>query len=92
MQAPEAYERFMRKRVVLDTATSLIYIGTLVEADDYFIGLESADVHDVNEARVTKELHIMEATRDGVMQNRDRVYVKQDAVLSISLLTDVRVF
>jgi small nuclear ribonucleoprotein (snRNP)-like protein len=92
MTVEDAYARYLGETVVLDTASTLVYMGRLRAVDDYFLILEDVDVHDVGEAQATKSLVVMEARRDGVVPNRDEVSVKQSAVLSISRIDSVRIF
>ncbi|MFW5858119.1 MAG: hypothetical protein ACOCX4_09590 [Planctomycetota bacterium] len=92
MSIEESFAPYLGREVVLDTSSSLVYLGTLDAVDDYFLTLRDADVHDVAEAQATKSLIVMEAKRDGVVPNRDEVRVKQSAVLSLSRLDQIRVF
>jgi len=75
--------------VVLDTASPYLYIGRLVEVDEWIIRLEDVDVHDASETRTTKEVYVIEASKFGVKKNRRSVLVRTDRVVSISLLSDV---
>ncbi|MHC4883837.1 MAG: hypothetical protein ACYTGH_02005 [Planctomycetota bacterium] len=88
----DPYSEFLNQVVVLDTATSLFYLGRLVEAGEYFLTLEEVDVQDGSRCQVAKEVYLMEALRDGINSNRERVKVKQSAVISISALDDVKTF
>ena len=78
--------------VVLDTRTSYIYLGTLEGSTGDLITLREVDVHDMTDARGTKELYIMSARKLGIQRNRQRVHVLLREVISISLLADVMVF
>lgn len=79
----------MNQAVVLDTGSTLIYVGTLVDASDQWFALADADVHDIREGHATKEVYVLEAARDGVAINRRRVLVSRSAVMSVSRLDDV---
>jgi small nuclear ribonucleoprotein (snRNP)-like protein len=92
MTVGDAHRRFVGQTVVVDTATPVIYLGTLVEADEVFLTLEDVDVRDISDSQATKAIVIMEARRNGVAAERKRTHVRQDAVLSISLLADVHLF
>ena len=76
-------------RVVLDTATPYVYIGTLKEWQENFVVLADVDVHDMSEGRAVKDVYILEACRHGVRNNRRRVLVCKSAVVSVSRLEDV---
>lgn len=80
------------KIVVVDTRTALLYIGRLDRWGSDFVELADCDVHDSLEARSTKEVYAMEAARSGVRQNRRRVFVLRDHVVSVSALDDVIVY
>lgn len=75
--------------VVLDTAGSVIFLGTLrsVEPDGFW--LDDADVHDCDDGHATKELYVCEARQYGVRANRKSLFVYRSAVISFSGLGDV---
>ncbi|RMF86110.1 MAG: hypothetical protein D6744_00295 [Planctomycetota bacterium] len=81
------------RRVVLDTASSLIYIGELRAVEEAGFWLVDADLHDRNEGHSTKEEYVSEARRlaaGGARRvNRRRVFVERRAVVSLSALDDV---
>jgi hypothetical protein len=80
---------FVGQKVVLDTDSSFVYLGTLKAVYDDFFLLENVDVHDKRESAVTKEVYIMDAKKYGIRPNRKSVWVRRDAVLSVSHLDDV---
>ncbi len=75
--------------VVLDTAGTMLYIGTLrdIHPDGYW--LEDADVHDCRDGHASKELYLCESREHGVRVGRARVFVFREAVISASSLDDV---
>ena len=75
--------------VVLDTATPLLYIGTLEQVHDGFLTLTDVDVQDSKQMNSSKELYILEARKFGVKKNRHRVEVRGDVIVSISKLEEV---
>src|SRR5574341_1360272 len=89
----DSLDRFLDRRVVLDTGGSLIYIGRLAALDEHGYWLRDADVHDRNDGHSTKEQYINEAhelAKSGSLRvNRRRVFVERRAVISISALDDV---
>ncbi len=87
--ARKTWDRFLGKAVVVDTATPFLYIGTLKAADDHFLELETADVHDRTEGHSTNEKYALESRKSGVRENRRRVTIRMPAVVSLSLLDDV---
>ncbi|MHC4780240.1 MAG: hypothetical protein ACYTFG_16855 [Planctomycetota bacterium] len=77
------------KPVVVDTSTPYIYLGTLVTLGEWFLTLTDVDVHDCSESQRTKEVYVLEARKLGIRQNRMKVQIRQDKVVSVSLLEDV---
>ena len=84
-------QQFHNQVVVLDVTSPYVYIGKLVEFDTHFVTLEQADVHDLRDANSTRELYILEAHKHGVNLNRQRVSIRLEQIVSISVLTDVHV-
>ena len=86
-------EMFTGRRVVLDTAGPMIYIGELEAFDDRGYWLLDADVHDRSDGHSTKEKYISESReleRGGATRsNRQRVFVERQAVISVSALEDI---
>lgn len=85
----DAAQSLIGRPVVLDTAGSVIFLGTLrsVEGDGFW--LEEADVHDCDDGHATKELYVCEARQFGVRANRKSLFVYRSAVISFSSLADV---
>lgn len=77
------------RQVVLDTAGTLLYLGTLEAVTAEGFWLADADVHDCAEGHMTKELYVIEAKRGGIVANRRRVMVTRSVVMSISSLEDI---
>ena len=77
------------EEVVIDTATSYIYVGTLKAWGDEVVVLESVDVHDTAEGRSTKDLYALEARRNGIQKNRREARVMKRQVVGLSRLKDV---
>ncbi len=92
MDRPGPWEEFVGERVVIDTPTRYIYLGTLTEYSDHALVLEDVDVHDSEESESTKEVYIMKAAEQGIRVNRKRVMVPEHRVLSISTLEDTVVY
>jgi len=75
--------------VVLDTAGSLVYAGTLKAWHERAVVLTDADVHDTAEGGSGKEMYVLELRRHGVQRNRHEVFVRAEHVVSVSRLEDV---
>ncbi|MFC1582077.1 hypothetical protein ACFL4W_00930 [Planctomycetota bacterium] len=85
----DSLKDFVGQEVIIDTDTPFLYLGTLAEiADDCFV-LKGVDVHDRNDLNVSKEKYALETRRHGIKDNRKRVFVVKDRVVSISLLEDI---
>jgi hypothetical protein len=79
----------VNQEVVLDTATPIVYVGTLAEVTDQVFVLCDADMHDCRDGHADKELYLRESREHGVAANRQRVVVLRSAVISVSRLADV---
>lgn len=75
--------------VVLDVSSPYVYVGTLTGADDKYLILEDADVHDLRDTTTTRELYVLDTKRHSVSVNRRRVLVSRREVVSLSALADV---
>ena len=58
-------------------------------ADDKYLVLEHADVHDLRDTNTTRELYVVDSKRLGIRKNRERVLVRIEEIVSISALDDV---
>ncbi len=81
--------RLVGRVIVLDTAGSVIFLGTLrsVEPDGFW--LDDADVHDCADGHATKDLYVCEARQYGVRANRKSLFVYRAAIISFSGIEDV---
>ena len=82
-------DSLLGRLVVLDTAGTIIFLGTLLEARADGFWLETADLRDKAEGHVSKERYICEAKTNGVVSNRRRLFVFRHVVVSVSALDDV---
>ncbi|MHC4236184.1 MAG: LSm family protein [Planctomycetota bacterium] len=55
----EDLQRWIGKRVVLDTAGPIVYLGTLTDVTQAGLQLEDADVHDCRDGHASKEVCCM---------------------------------
>ena len=84
-----AIPRYQNQYIVVDTSSDFIFIGKLMDIDEYFVTLVEADVHDRRESPSMNEKYIMDSKMYGVRCNRRRVHIRLDRVISISALDDV---
>ncbi|MFH0963969.1 MAG: hypothetical protein V2A58_08150 [Planctomycetota bacterium] len=85
----ESLSGLVGKEVVIDTATSYIFLGRLIACTPSFVTLEDADVRDSNEGRASKDHYAFEASRYGYRKIRKQVVVRVEQIVSISRLEDV---
>jgi len=85
----DQFAPYLGKAVVLDTNTSMVFLGTLSEVEELFVTLEDADAHDLKEGSTSKDAYIHEARRNGIKKNRHRVFVRAATIISFSPLDDV---
>lgn len=85
-------EKYLNKKVVVDSTSSWIYIGVLKKVTPNCIVLSNVDAHDNIDTVTSKELYVLESKNTGIKSNRQRVYVNLDHVISFSLLDDVKEF
>ena len=89
MTSANSLERLLNRPVVLDTAGTIVFLGTLLAVHGDGFWLETADLRDRTEGHVTKERYICEARAHGIRANRQRLFVFRHVVVSISALEDV---
>jgi small nuclear ribonucleoprotein (snRNP)-like protein len=82
-------EKNVGKRVVLDTRSSWIYIGTLDQVSDTCLVLKDVDVHDSSDSQTSKDRYLYESRETGIKTNRKKVYVNINYLVSFSLFKDV---
>lgn len=92
MSEAEELQKFIGEEVIIDTKSSMVYIGLLKKVTDYFIEIDEVDVHDMNSSTSNKEIYAMESKKFGIKKNRANVNIFMREVISISKLEDVFVF
>ena len=85
----ESFGDLVGERVVVDTDTTKLVVGTLEDAGERLLALTEADIHDMRDSSVTSEVYTLEAHKYGVRANRKRVFVRTDRVVCVSRLDDV---
>jgi len=88
-RATDTLKPLLGREVVLDTAGPVVFLGTLSEIRPDGYWLDRADIRDSAEGHVTKERYVCEARETGIRANRRRIFVRRDAVISLSALADV---
>lgn len=82
-------EDFVGKNVVVDLNSPYVCLGVLQRADEHFLELRDADVHDLRDTKTTRENYVVAAVLAGVSVNRRRVLVSQREVVAVALASDV---
>lgn len=80
---------YLGRPVVVDLTSPYVCLGTLADADAAFLDLRDADLHDLRDGRSTREIYVFDSARLGIRRNRNRVLVRVDEVVAITLLSDV---
>ncbi|MCH8963350.1 MAG: hypothetical protein IIB58_00195 [Planctomycetes bacterium] len=89
MDLSATLKAYSGRQVILDTAGSTVYLGTLKEVAETGFWLENADIHDCSEGHAGKEAYVFEAKINGIRTNRKRLFVMRSAAISIAVLDDV---
>src|SRR5262249_19626701 len=66
-------EELMGERVVVDLRSAFVCLGTLLRADEHFLELRNADLHDLRDTDTTRENYVAESKATGIKRNRRRV-------------------
>ncbi|MDI9384545.1 MAG: hypothetical protein QM518_09625 [Verrucomicrobiota bacterium] len=82
-------EKLIGKIVVVDTSTSLVYMGRLREVNERWIEMEEVDLIDLGEIKISRELLLIEKKRDGLKASRGSVMLTSRAIVSISVLEEI---
>ena len=80
---------YYKEKVLLDTPSSWVYIGTFTGEDDISFYLEDADAFDVSETSISKHEYARMVKKDGVAPNRKKVVVLKNKVTAITLIEDI---
>ena len=88
---PDELREFVGKDVVVDTDSSIFYVGRLEDVKQQHLVFSKVDVHDTAGLPITttKEIYVMESCKYGVRANRKSVHVRLARVVSISPLDDI---
>ncbi|HEX4591444.1 MAG TPA: hypothetical protein VH120_16025 [Gemmataceae bacterium] len=75
-------------KVVIDLRSTYVALGTLVGADEHFLELKNADLHDLRDTDTTRENYIAESKATGIKRNRKRVLVLRSDMVAVARLED----
>jgi hypothetical protein len=82
-------EEMIGEKVVVDLRSTFVCLGTLLRADDGFLELKNADLHDLRDTQTTRENYVVSSLKTGIKRNRKRVLLQRNEVIAVSRLADV---
>jgi hypothetical protein len=82
-------DEFVGQTVVVDMKSPFVCLGTLTGADDHYLDVRNADLHDLRDTDTTRELYVVDSLATGIKRNRKRVLLVRAEVVAISRLEDV---
>jgi hypothetical protein len=82
-------EEMIGHKVVVDLRSEYVCLGTLTRADDHFLELKNADLHDLRDTDTTRELYVIDSRETGIKRNRRRLLLVRTDIVAIALLEDV---
>ncbi len=88
----EVLSKYLKKKIVLDTSSTWIYIGILEKVFESCVLLSDVDVHDNTDSNSTKECYVLDSKKTGIKFNRHKAYISLDYIVSFSALDDVKFF
>ncbi len=83
-------KKFLNQKIVVDTKTSWMYIGTLEKLTDHCVLLKDVDAHDNADTPTSKEIYLLKSKINDIVPNRNCVFINLDHVVSFSPLEDIR--
>jgi hypothetical protein len=82
-------DELIGEKVVIDLRSQYVALGTLQRADELYLELKNADMHDLRDTDTTREQYVVDSKITGIKRNRKRVLVIRHEVVSIAKLDDV---
>ena len=82
-------EEMIGQKVVVDLRSEYVCLGTLTRADDHYLELKNADLHDLRDTDTTRELYVIDSRDTGVKRNRRRLLLVRTDIVAIARLDDV---
>lgn len=77
------------QRVVVDLNSQFVCLGMLRRADELYLELQDADLHDLRDTRTTRENYVAAAVATGIKRNRKRVLLARGDVIAVARVEDV---
>ncbi len=82
-------DEFIGAKVVVDMRSAYVCLGKLQGADEHFLDVRNADLHDLRDTDTTRENYVAESVATGIKRNRKRVLLVRTEVIAIARLEDV---
>jgi hypothetical protein len=82
-------EEMMGEKVVVDLRSPYVCLGTLHRADELFLELRNADLHDLRDTDTTREQYVAASQATGIKRNRKRLFVVRAEMVALACLEDV---
>lgn len=82
-------EDFFNQRVVIDLRGEFVCLGTLQRADEHFLELRNADLHDLRDTDTSRENYVAASVATGIKRNRRRLLLVRTEIIAIARLEDV---
>jgi hypothetical protein len=82
-------EELIGTKIVIDLRSEYVCLGTLTRADEHFLELKHADLHDLRDTDTTRENYVAESVATGIKRNRKKLLLTRHEVVAISRFEDV---
>jgi hypothetical protein len=82
-------EELIGEKIVIDMRSPYVALGTLQRADELYLELKNADMHDLRDTDTTRERYVAESLATGIKRNRKRVFVVRAEIVAIARLDEV---
>ena len=82
-------QEMLGEKVVIDFRSSYVCLGTLLRADEVFLELKNADLHDLRDTDTSRENYVAASKATGIKRNRKRVLILRSDIAAVSRLDDV---
>ncbi len=85
----EIFKKYFGKKVLIDTDSRWVFIGTLKEEDVFYLALENVDAFDSTEVSLSKHEYSILVKKDGIAPNRKKTDILKSKIISITLLSNI---
>ncbi len=82
-------EELLGHMVVVDLDSPFVCLGTLTRADERFLELRDADLHDLRDTKTSRENYVAACLRTGIKRNRKSLLLSRSAIVAVALFADV---